>query len=800
MDIKIKAPGREDLRQLALPLAVVFGLLALWLAWSGASQWRDHKRETDLTRARDSVASAVGSSVKAQTTRLGTLLAADPVQAALSPVQPPVAAAETAAVAPAPAPAMPDLAAAAAALKAAWPQAEAVEFWPVDMQAQFAALPKGGYGLLAAAESALVAQAPVARLAKAGSPKLVIAAPVPAGKAPVAVAVVRLPPSTVLDPLRKTELPGGSYLALRQGTATLAEHGDTALANGAEALAAKVPGTDLRVVAGLPDTAGRAFGLGVLPSLIAALVLAALAYFAWRQLGRVVDTAPVDADAGEQPTLEQALAEAPARRPSPPPSAVPEVMPKAAVSAASDAERAPVAIDRGIFRAYDIRGVVGQSLDAGVAELIGHAIGSLMQEQDLYYIAVGRDGRLSGPELTNGLIAGLRKAGRSVIDLGVAPTPLVYFATHHLHTGCGVAVTGSHNPPDYNGFKIVVGGETLSGDAIADLHKRIADDRLYTASSPGTLSERDIGQDYVERIAGDVQADRRLKVVVDAGNGAAGELGPRVLEAIGVEVEPLFCEIDGTFPNHHPDPSEPHNLEDLVRMVQRLGADLGIAFDGDGDRLGVVTRSGENIYPDRLLMLFAADVLERNPGAMILYDVKCSGRLPGYILRHGGSPMMWKTGHSLIKAKMRETGAELAGEMSGHFFFDERWYGFDDGIYAAARLVEILSQRSEPPEDVLAALPNGVSTPEIKVEAPNGNPHAFVDSFRAAAQFEGARTSTIDGLRVDWNDGWGLVRASNTTPVLVLRFDADDEAALRRIQDAFREQLLALAPDLQLPF
>jgi len=377
---------------------------------------------------------------------------------------------------------------------------------------------------------------------------------------------------------------------------------------------------------------------------------------------------------------------------------------------------------------------------------------------------------------------------------------VVYFATHHLHTGCGVAVTGSHNPADYNGFKIVVGGETLSGDAIADLHKRIADDRLHTATSPGTLSERDVSQDYIDRIAGDVQADRRLKVVVDAGNGAAGELGPRVLEAIGVDVEPLYCEIDGTFPNHHPDPSELHNLEDLVNMVQRLGADLGIAFDGDGDRLGVVTRSGENIYPDRLLMLFAADVLERNPGAMILYDVKCSGRLPGYILRHGGSPLMWKTGHSLIKAKMRETGAELAGEMSGHFFFGERWFGFDDGIYAAARLVEILSARAEPPEDVLAALPNGVSTPEIKVDAPNGDPHAFVERFRAAAQFENARASTIDGLRVDFADGWGLVRASNTTPVLVMRFDADSEEALKRIQGEFRAQLLALDPELQLPF
>ena len=794
--MKLNKLGGEHLRKLALPVAVVLGLLALWLAWSGASQWRDHQREIALSATRDGVALAVGSTAKTQANQLAKALASPALRAILAPAPIPAAVPDAAAqpLLPPPAPAVPDLKAVADTLKETWPKAGAVEVWPSDMGAQFAALPKGGYGLLAAAEAAQVANAPVARLAKAGGgQKLVVAAPVVSGKATIGVAVVQLPPDPIVDAVKQAKVPGGSYLALRQGTATLAENGDTDLANGAEALAAKIPGTDLRVVAGLPDTGGAAFGLGTIPSLVGALLLAALAWLAWRKLGSLDAAVPQpEADAAPEATLEQALAEAP---PPPPRPVAPKV-----VVAEPEREHRSVTIDRGIFRAYDIRGVVGETLDAGIAELIGQAIGSLMQEQDLYYIVVGRDGRLSGPDLSHGLIEGLRKAGRSVIDIGVVPTPAVYFATHHLHTGCGVAVTGSHNPPDYNGFKIVVGGETLSGDAIADLHKRIADDRLYAASSPGTLAERDISQDYVDRIAGDVQADRRLKVVVDAGNGAAGELGPRVLEAIGVEVEPLYCEIDGTFPNHHPDPSEPHNLEDLVNMVQRLGADLGIAFDGDGDRLGVVTRSGENIYPDRLLMLFAADVLERNPGAMILYDVKCTGRLPGYILRHGGSPLMWKTGHSLIKAKMRETGAELAGEMSGHFFFGERWYGFDDGIYAAARLVEILSVRPEPPEDVLGALPNGVSTPEIKVDAPNGDPHAFVERFRGAAQFENARSSTIDGLRVDWTDGWGLVRASNTTPVLVMRFDADSDEALRRIQGAFREQLLALAPELQLPF
>jgi phosphomannomutase/phosphoglucomutase len=470
-------------------------------------------------------------------------------------------------------------------------------------------------------------------------------------------------------------------------------------------------------------------------------------------------------------------------------------VPGAAVAAAG-----PLAVDPGIFRAYDIRGVVGKTLDAGVAEAIGLAVGTLMHEQGATDIVVGRDGRLSGPDLVAGLVEGLRKAGRNVIDIGVVPTPVVYFGTYHLHTGCGIAVTGSHNPPDYNGFKVMVGGTTLSGDAITDLHERIAGRRLHVAEVPGTLVQRDIGGDYVNRIASDVQLVRPVKVVVDAGNGVAGEIGPRVLEAIGAQVERLYCEIDGNFPNHHPDPSEPHNLEDLVKRVQAGEAELGIAFDGDGDRLGVVTRNGTVVFPDRLLMLFAADVLDRNPGAVVVYDVKCSGRLQGHILRHGGSPLMWKTGHSLIKSKMREVEAELAGEMSGHFFFAERWYGFDDGIYSAARLLEIVAMGADSPTAQLEALPDGVSTPEIKVDAPGGDPHAFVERFREAAMFDGARASTIDGLRVDWPDGWGLVRASNTTPVLVMRFDADSKEALERIQAAFRERLLALEPGLALPF
>ncbi|WP_147674846.1 phosphomannomutase/phosphoglucomutase, partial [Vulcaniibacterium tengchongense] len=641
-------------------------------------------------------------------------------------------------------------------------------------------------------ESALATGKPAAALIRhGGSTALALAAPARAGGRLAGVAYVRLPLQTVGAGLERAELADGTYLALRQGGFSAIERGDDALAGGAEALAAKVPGSELRVAAAVPDVAGGPLGLGALGCYVAAGLLLLAAGLAWRA-PQLLRARAAPGGEGEEPV--HTLAETIEHLPSP---AKPEpVIQTSAVPAVS-----PVAatVDAGMFRAYDIRGIVGQNLDAGVAELIGQAIGSLMHEQGHADIVVGRDGRDSGPALSQGLIAGLRKAGRNVIDIGMVPTPVTYFAAYHLRAGSCVSVTGSHNPPDYNGFKIVIGGETLSGDAIVDLHRRIAEGRLHLGDL-GTLQQRDVSEDYVQRIASDVQIDRPLKVVVDAGNGVAGDIGPRVLSAIGAEVVPLYCDIDGSFPNHHPDPSEPHNLVDLIKTVQHLDADLGVAFDGDGDRLGVVTRSGENVFPDRLLMLFAADVLERNPGAVILFDVKCTGRLPGHILRHGGSPLMWKTGHSLIKAKMRETDAELAGEMSGHFFFKERWYGFDDGIYAAARLLEILAMQPRTPTETLAALPNGVSTPEIKVAAPGGDPHAFVERFRDRARFEGARLSTIDGLRVDFAEGWGLVRASNTTPVLVMRFDADNADALARIKAAFREQLLALQPDLSLPF
>jgi phosphomannomutase/phosphoglucomutase len=456
------------------------------------------------------------------------------------------------------------------------------------------------------------------------------------------------------------------------------------------------------------------------------------------------------------------------------------------------------ALDRSMFRAYDIRGIVDQNLTVGTAQLIGQSIGSIVREQGMTEVCVARDGRLSGPDLSQALIRGLRMAGCDVIDIGAAPTPVLYFATYHLNTGNGVMVTGSHNPPDYNGFKIVVGGQTLAEDAIQDIFARIVEGRL--AHGNGGLSSVDVKNDYIERITGDVQAMRRMKVVVDAGNGIAGAFGPQVLDGIGCEVMPLYCEVDGRFPNHHPDPSDLHNLDDLKIAVKQYDADIGLAFDGDGDRLGVVTKTGEVIFPDRLLMLFAEDVLTRNPGAAIIYDVKCTGQLSEHILRNGGSPVMWKTGHSLIKAKMREEDSALAGEMSGHFFFGERWYGFDDGIYAAARLMEILAQRDETPDAVFATLPKGVSTPELKISMAEGEHYAFIERFRERAKFPGAKVTTIDGVRADYKDGFGLVRCSNTTPCLVLRFDALNKIGLDRIQDSFRSQLLAVDPNLNLPF
>ncbi|MDA3913007.1 phosphomannomutase/phosphoglucomutase [Oleiagrimonas sp.] len=549
-----------------------------------------------------------------------------------------------------------------------------------------------------------------------------------------------------------------------------------------------IAGTRFRVLAALPQAWIVLPNSPLFAGLITLLCLAGGAGLLWlRRRVQLHDAMPA--------TAEPLLSEEVSR------NQPPAVKPKPVVSQGPKPEPMPLAVERTIFRAYDIRGVVGESLDSHVARLIGQAIGSVMREKELTEVVVGRDGRLSGTELSSALTDGLREAGVDVIDIGAVPTPLVYFAGYHFNTGSGVVVTGSHNPPQYNGFKIVVGGETLSEGAIEELYERIAENRLESGGK-GQLRRMDVVEDYVERIADDVQSERPLKVVVDAGNGIAGVIGPQVLQAIGCQVIPLYCEVDGEFPNHHPDPSDPENLQDLIVSVKSTGADIGVAFDGDGDRLGVVTREGEIIYPDRLLMLFARDVLTRNPGATIIYDVKCTGHLQIDVLNAGGSPLMWRTGHSLIKAKMRETEALLAGEMSGHFFFRERWFGFDDGIYAAARLLETLASDPEgrTVEEIFASLPKGVSTPELKIAMPEGEHYLFMKRFRETSEFEGARLTTIDGLRADWKDGWGLVRASNTTPVLVMRFDADDEQALKRIQTVFRKQLLAIDPKLKLPF
>ncbi len=456
------------------------------------------------------------------------------------------------------------------------------------------------------------------------------------------------------------------------------------------------------------------------------------------------------------------------------------------------------ALSPSIFKAYDIRGIVGKTLDIGVARQIGQAFGTAARARGEQSVVIGRDGRLSGPELADALSSGLRRAGIDVIDLGVVATPMLYFATHVLDAASGIMVTGSHNPPDYNGFKMVLSGEAIYGEAIQDLYRTIV--RGDFASGNGGYRTHDIRQAYLDRITGDVKMARPMKIAVDCGNGVAGAFAPALFRAMGCEVIELFCEVDGHFPNHHPDPAHPENLQDLIRCLRDTDAELGLAFDGDGDRLGVVTKDGQIIYPDRQLMLFAQDVLKRHPGEDILYDVKCTRHIAPWVERHGGRPLMWKTGHSLVKAKMRETGAPLGGEMSGHIFFKDRWYGFDDGLYAGARLLELLSREADP-SAVLNALPQSSSTPELHLQLQEGENAALIGRLQAEAQFPGAqRIVTIDGLRVEYADGFGLARSSNTTPVVVLRFEGESQQALQRIQGELRRAILAVKPDADLPF
>jgi phosphomannomutase/phosphoglucomutase len=451
-----------------------------------------------------------------------------------------------------------------------------------------------------------------------------------------------------------------------------------------------------------------------------------------------------------------------------------------------------------IFKAYDIRGIVGKTFTPGIVEAIAQAIGSEALARGQKEICIGRDGRLSGPELSQALARGIRKAGVGVVDLGMVATPMTYFAAYQLGTNSAVMVTGSHNPPDYNGLKMVLGGETLAGEAIQALRQRLIDNRL--AQGEGAYRTHDIAPEYRARIVSDVRLARPMKIAIDCGNGVPGAFAPQLFRELGCEVDELFCEVDGNFPNHHPDPSQPKNLQDLIAHLKASDAEIGLAFDGDGDRLGVVTKDGSIIFPDRQLMLFADDVLARNPGAEIIFDVKSTRRLFDWIRQRGGRPLLWKTGHSFIKAKMKETGALLAGEMSGHVFFKERWYGFDDGLYAGARLLEYLSKQADI-DATLHGLPDTVNTPELNIKMAEGEHYALMERLQKTARFPDAQEIiTIDGLRVEYADGFGLARPSNTTPVIVLRFEADNAAALERIQADFRRVLHEAAPELTLPF
>lgn len=773
--------------KILLPLAaatvlMVFGFVMLWqssLAWNESGSFE----AAEL--ARDRSVKSIAEQIKQFDEKALAVAASEPVQSALLGED--------------------GVTQAAKAMRASWPELVDAEFYDAALlEVREDDLKTFGYSRAQMLMQAQVEGKPApAQIRNSGSngQVLVLAIPVFSGPQPRAYAYLSLPSSLVIDTLKEMNR-GSTRLDLRQGDG----RGDTIMASAGSSdgsstsdLGVAIPGSQLRIA--ISDPESRIFltrNLWVLIPLTAICLLGGFFALWLRQVGMqgVADKFRAGRkDEGSNMTFAETL-EHEATNATSSGSEPTRVV----AAAAPKAKAKPISINRSIFRAYDIRGILGETLSDDVARQIGRAIGSEAQHRGLREIVVGRDGRLSGPDLSAALIEGLRAAGCDVIDIGLAPTPLTYFGAYHLQTGSCVSVTGSHNPPNYNGFKIVLGGETLSEGAIQELYARISEDRFSSGS--GGLQVMDLGGDYLTRITDDIQVEKKLKVVIDCGNGVAGGIAPAVLAGIGCEVSELYCDVDGTFPNHHPDPSDLENLQDLIMAVKQTGADIGLAFDGDGDRLGVVTRTGEVIFPDRLLMLFAIDVLSRNPGATIIYDVKCTGHLQPLILQHGGSPIMWRTGHSLIKAKMRETGAQLAGEMSGHFFFAERWYGFDDAIYAAARLLEILAGDLDErtPEQIFAALPKGVSTPELKIEMAEGEHYKFIDAFKAKAKFEDARLTTIDGIRADWPDGWGLVRASNTTPVLVLRFDADNDVALKRIQAEFRKHLLAVAPDLKLPF
>jgi len=457
-------------------------------------------------------------------------------------------------------------------------------------------------------------------------------------------------------------------------------------------------------------------------------------------------------------------------------------------------------IPKEIFRAYDIRGIVGRTLTPQIVEEIGRALGTLVLRTGEKNIVIARDGRLSSQALQDALSEGILSTGCDLVDIGMVPTPVLYFATHFLKIPSGVMITGSHNPPDYNGFKIMVGGKALYGDRISALHALIEEKDFNQGE--GKSRTEDVIRAYVDVIKKDIYLPHPLKVVVDCGNGVAGRIAPFLYEALGCEVIPLFCEVDGRFPNHHPDPGQPKNLQDLIQAVCHYQADIGLAFDGDGDRLGIVDNEGRIIWPDRQLILFAKEVLLRHPGANIIFDVKCTRHVADMVAKFGGQPLMWRTGHSLIKAKMQETGALLAGEMSGHVFFKDRWFGFDDGLYAGARMLEIVSRAvpDRTASQIFLSLPDSVNTPELHINVAEQEKFERVERLIDLAQFKNAKISTIDGLRVDFEDGFGLVRPSNTGPYLILRFEGDNPETLSKIQAEFRRLLHAVEPRWELPF
>ena len=455
-------------------------------------------------------------------------------------------------------------------------------------------------------------------------------------------------------------------------------------------------------------------------------------------------------------------------------------------------------ITEDIFRAYDIRGIVENALTPDAVQMIGQAFATQALSQGQKTVVIGRDGRLSSPELAKRLSAGLRAGGCDVVDIGMVPTPVLYYATHKLKTGTGIMVTGSHNPPQYNGLKMLIAGDTLYGDGIKALYRMIVEDRLNEGA--GTHTEKDVIPEYLDTIVNDIKLDKPLNIAIDCGNGVAGVCATELFTRLGCNVTELFCDVDGNFPNHHPDPSKPENLADLQNAMKANALDLGLAFDGDGDRVGILDDKQNILWADRQMMLYAADVLKRKPGAQIIFDIKSTTNLAIVIKQLGGEPLMWKTGHSFIKAKMKETGAELAGEMSGHIFFKERWFGFDDGLYSAARMLEIVSQHDEASSAIFEKLPDSINTPELQVNFEEGEHYKFMEKFIAQSSFEDAEMITIDGIRVNYANGWGLVRPSNTTPCLVLRFEASDEDTLNEIQNTFREKMLAVDSSLQLPF